>query len=405
MRKCVYLLLSFLIFFTVSASAESFRTPFSNSLETICRRKVGMQNAGIERLAFLRYYPSNDRMPEEIGFWDKLFGWGEEEAQIRATAIYLFNMYISTACYGEDMPARLTTDYLGVLDSFGWIRTMYKTAGAEKFYKDHKMEIKERLFTFFNSFSPKNYQVKDGVNDRRELAFMRLLSNAPIYFNRPAYYYALGSRMSVSLSEADKIFLSRELRRNLEQNKNKVVTFESASVRMEDLDRKVGVKSANINRTYRYVNDECAYCSYQLCRRLCRAVTHFSSKNGKPLRVYKITAAPLLAGGALIPAKGSRFQLSSGQMAPKWNYHTASLVVLMRDGRYVLAVSDNFLAGDKPMVLDEWMKFFAPSKTMFYIAPFSRSRPMEDAMHTPQAKQGKSVKVNGHYYEPEPVVP
>ena len=250
-----------------------------------------------------------------------------------------------------------------------------------------------------------DYQQEDSSNDRRERAFMRLLSKAPVYLHRPAYYFPSGGRMTAVLSDADKVFLSRQLRGMLELNKNKVVTFEQASVRPEDLDRRVGIKSANMERTYRYGSDECADCSYQMCRRLCQTAAHFPAGDGKPLRVYTITAAPLLGGGILVPAQGARFRLASGRAAPKWNYHTASLVVLIRDGRYVLAVSDKFLAGNKPMVLDEWMKFFSPSKTMFYIAPFTRSRPMDDAMHTPEAKRGSAVKVNGVYYEPEPVVP
>ena len=122
------------MFLTVSAAAGSFRTPFSDSLENRVRGlSPVLQNGGAGRLAFVLYFPPYDRMPEEVSFWDKLFGTGEEQKQIYATAVYLFNMYISTAAYGEDVPSRLTTDYMGALDAFGRIRTMYKTASAYLF--------------------------------------------------------------------------------------------------------------------------------------------------------------------------------------------------------------------------------------------------------------------------------
>lgn len=386
-----------------AGQAESFRTPFSNALEREVRsQKTVRDNPGMERLHLMRFYFPNMDVKQEEGFWDKLFGSGSEEAQERAAAFYLFNMYASTAAYGEDMPARLTSDYLGVLDAFGKLQQTFDVKKAESFYNKHKPEIKSWLEEFFKKIKFHTaYNKNDTANDKRELAFMRLLAQTPVFRQRPAYYIPAQSRLAGNISAADAELVSQQLRRSLAQDKGKVVTFEQAYVRGEDLDRKVGIKSSNVERTYRCVNDECEYCSYEFGKRICRLV-NTSGGNWGYMRVYKITAVPL-GGGMLVPARGNRFTLFSGTAAPKWNYHTATLLVMNRNGKYTPMVADKFLAGETPMAFSQWQSLFAASKTMFYIAPFSRTRAMDGAVKTPESVKGNNVVVDGYVYEPAPI--
>lgn len=341
-------------------------------------------------------------MPEEDGFFVKLFGIGKTDREAHCTAVYLFNMYVSTAAYGEDVPSRLTTDYLGVLDSLGSCRTLYKAADAEKFYEENKQEIKKEMVPFFN-YIHAAYNPEDPANDRRELAFMRLLARTPWYRSRPAYYASLASRLKGSVSKTDARFVEEQLRRSLAQNRNKVVTFERASVRGEDLDRKIGIKSSNVERTYRCVNDECEYCSYEMGKLVCRTEAASSGRSRSPMRVYKITASPLLPGNPLRPAQGTRFTLASGETAPKWNYHTAILVVMKNSGQYVALVADKFLAGAEPVPLNRWLQAFYPADTMFSILPFERSQEVEDAIKMVESRQGNNIKAEGLVYSPAPI--
>lgn len=405
MRKSGGVLLSFFVCLcAVSVWAEgSFRTPFSNALERLIRNKASVAgNPGMGRLVFMRYYPPSDKMPEEDGFFVKLFGIGKTDREAHCTAVYLFNMYVSTAAYGEDVPSRLTTDYLGVLDSLGSCRTLYKAADAEKFYEENKQEIKKEMVPFFN-YIHAAYNPEEPANDRRELAFMRLLARTPWYRSRPAYYASLASRLKGSVSKTDARFVEEQLRRSLAQNRNKVVTFERASVRGEDLDSKIGVKSSHVERTYRCVNDECEYCGYEMGKLICRTARKAPSGGREYMRVYKITAAPLQAGNSLRPARGNRFKLASGAAAAKWNYHTATLLVIKHNGTYAPVVADPFLAGGKTVSLNEWMKAFSLSNTMFYVVPFERSQEVEDAIKTVESRQGSSVRADGQTYTPAPI--
>lgn len=400
-------MLIFLISLSAGAvwAADSFRTPFSNRLERVVRGKQRVAlNPGTGRLMFMRYYPPSNEIPEEAGFFAKLFGWGNTDSQAYYTAVYLFNMYVSAAAYGEDVPARLTTDYLGVLDSFAFGDSMYKTEDAEKFYNKNKKKIKAGLMLFFQHIKMDAYYIpNDPANDRRELAFMRLLAQAPVYRGRPGYYASVQNRMTEKTKAEDLRLLAQQLRRTLTRNKNKVVTFEHAYVRGEDLDRKVGVKSSNVERTYRCVNDECEYCSYEMGKYICREAKSPLLQGWGFMRVYKITALPSVPGGPLVPAEGTRFKLPSGQLAPKWNYHTAILVVINRDGRYSPVVADKFLVGEGAVSLEKWMKAFSLQNTVFFVTPFERSQKVEEAIKTVEARNGNTVKAGGCVYNPAPI--
>ncbi len=395
------------LLFLVSVSglcAQSYRTPFSSALEAqVSAKKAVVSNPGMGRLWLMRFYFPKNEVQEAEGFWAKLFQSGDAEAQSRAAAFYLFNMYVSTAAYGEDMPTRLTTNYLGVLDGFYKTRRMFAVKDAEKFYKKNKEEIKDRLEEFFakNRNLHLTYDKNNSANDKRELAFMRLLANAPVYRGRPAYYTAVPNKLTGQVAARDARFITEQLRLSLAKDQNKVVTFEYAYVRGEDLDRKVGIKATNVDRTYRKVNDECEYCSYDFCKQVCQRFNSPDEQWGL-VRLYKITAAPI-NGGSLVPAEGNRFKLASGAPADNWSYHTATLLVMDRDGRFTPVVADKFLAGETPVPFGKWLTEFAPSKTLFYIAPFTRTEEMDNAVKTPQAVRGNNVVIKGETYRPAPI--
>lgn len=406
MKKSISLFL--LVLMSISGwgapSGKVYNTPFSGALA----RDIASQNAlavnpGMGRLWLMRFYFPKNEVQEEEGSWAKIFRSGDADEQAYATAFYLFNMYVSTATYADDMPARITTNYLGVLDAFYTSRRMFELQDAENFYKKHKNQIKNRLEEFF--VKTKNihivYDKTDPANDRRELAFMRLLSQAPSYRGRPSYYMDAANKLEGNVSARDVRFITEQLRYSLAQDKDKVVTFEQAFVRGEDLDRKIGIKSSNVLRTYRKVNDECEYCSYEFCKQVCQRVAA-SNENWGLLRLYKITAAPV-AGGSLVPASGARFKLAGGSDAPNWNYHTATLLIMHRGGHFAPVVADKFLAGDAPMPLGKWLALFSSSKTLFHVAPFIRTQKMEGAVKMPQAVKGDNVVVNGLTYSPAPI--
>lgn len=405
MKKLISLFLLFLMSISGwgAPSGKVYNTSFSNALALdIASQNALSVNPGMGRLWLMRFYfPKNEVQEEESG-WAKIFRYGDTDEQTFATAFYLFNMYVSAAAYADDMPSLLTTNYLGVLDAFYTSRRMFPLQDAESFYKKNRDRIKDRLEEFF--VKSKNihvtYDKTNPANDRRELAFMRLLSQAPAYRGRPSYYMPLTNKLEGNVSERDVRFITEQLRLSLAQDKDKVVTFEQAFVRGEDLDRKIGVKSSNVSRTYRKVNDECEYCSYEFCKKVCQRVAT-SSENWGLLRLYKITAAPV-SGGSLVPASGARFKLASGADAPNWNYHTATLLIMHRNGHFAPVVADKFLAGDTPMPLGKWLALFS-SKTLFYAAPFIRTQKMEDAVKMPQAIKGQNVVVNGLTYSPAPI--
>lgn len=405
MKKLITIILFFLTAITGWSAEEKhvYSTSFSKELAA----DIGAQNAlsvnpAMGRLWLMRFYFPKNEVQEEESSWSKIFHSGDADEQARATAFYLFNMYISTAAYGEDMPYRLTTNYLGVLDAFYTTRRMFSQQEAESFYKKNRDKIKDRLEEFFVNCKTLrvSYDKKNSANDRRELAFMRLLAEAPSYRGRPSYYKASPNKLEGNVSKKEALFITEQLRRSLAQDKDKVVTFEQAFVRGEDLDRKIGVKSANVMRTYRKVNDECEYCSYEFCKQVCQRVNS-AGENWGLLRLYKITAAPV-SGGGLVPASGVRFKLASGADAPNWNYHTATLLIMQRGPHFTPVVADKFLAGETPMPLGKWLALFS-SGTFFYVAPFVRTQQMENAVKMPQAVKGDNVVVNGLTYSPAPI--
>lgn len=385
------------------AQEGGYRTPFSSALEKAVRMHRSVQeNPGMNRLHMMRFYFPSGQVPGSPGFLESLFNVGVTDQHVRATAFYLFNMYVSTAAYATDVPGELTFNYLGVLDGFGVARKPFDAAQAAAFYQEHKKEIKAWLAEFFAKGKLPAYDVQDPLNDRRELAFLQVLARSA-HPAAPGGGYRLAEKnlLRGAVNVADKELLAKWLRRAVEQGRQKVVVFEQARPDVAALDTKVKISRSKMQRLYRYVSDECNYCSYLFGQCVCNEVAS-RSENWGLMRMYRVMARPA-SGEFLRPAQGEHFMLADGTPAPPWRYHTATLLVMNRDGRFTPVVADKFLTGVSPAPFEEWAKHFSASHTVFSAAPFTRSERVENAIKTPEERRGEKVVVSGKVFEPYPV--
>lgn len=390
---------------SVSRAQWSYRTPFSVRLEASAKNYLRKSDSpGVDRLRLMRFYYPDNHVEEAPGFWERLLGHKKiEEQQEEALAFFLFNMYVSTAAYQEDMPSQLTVDYLGVLDGFSKCRELFPLGQVDTFYTNHFSGIKARLANYFKRAGLAPYEPYSQADDRRERAFLRLLKHAPSHYKLPGYVWDGKTRLSASARPQDQAFLQQLIRSGLAEGQDKVVTFKVPRMQWENMDTPFASHGNNTARLYRCVNDECAYCSYLLGKQFCEGIAAGHTNWGIS-RLYKITAYPT-DGQFLVPAQGERFGLASGEQASDWYYHTALLVVMNLNGRYTPFVADAFLAGEEPMLLDEWLSHFRPLKTYFQVDVFERSETVEKAIVTPSARRGDKVIVDGQVYTPYDVLP
>lgn len=68
-----------------------------------------------------------------------------------------------------------------------------------------------------------------------------------------------------------------------------------------------------------------------------------------------------------------------------------------------MEVADRFLFGETPVSLQMWLQKFDASNTAVSAEPFYRNETIENAIKTPQRKQGNNVVVEGRTYKPYPV--
>lgn len=372
--------------------AQGFRTPFSNELEKALSAQEGVSGApGTERIYFMRFYrPAAQPLRGKVH--------AEKAEHIRQMAVYLFNMYVSTAAYRMDVPSRLTLNQVGVLDSFSF-GEKFKYSKASSFYLQNKKEIKNALAGFFGKSPYPAYNAEDPENDGRELAFARLLEKAPQVNGYPGYYMAAANTIKGEASSQDKAQVAAWLAAAREEGKNKVITYATNTVSLEDFDNKFARRSNVMQYTYRCVNDECEYCGYLFGKRICRPAQENAFKNW---HFYTITARPV-SGNYLTPAAGSRFKLADGSSAARWQYHTASLIMAWRNGRYAVLVADSFLAGEQPVSLEKWLSYFKPGSAQFAVMPFYRNQTVENALKTPEKRTGRNVVVGGTVHTPHPI--
>ena len=382
----------------------SFRTPFSQVLESRLQAYPDVPTTpGMSRLRAMQFYFPANEIAEEKSLFQKLFGGRiAREEHEKAVAFFLFNMYITTAAYQEDMPTRLTLDYLGALDGFSKCHEKLDLEHVQEFYSRHRAAIKEHLSSFFKQENLPAYDESSILNDWRERKFLQLLSQAPARDFWPGYAWPGATRLRAKPNGMEEALLTRLLKRSLESGQNKVITFSRPDVEWEDWDNKLVRHNRGEIRTYRCVNDECAYCSYLFGKQMCEIIDS-SSRNWGLMRLYKITAYPTREK-FLLPQSGERFTLADGEQAPPWYYHTATLAIMNLDGAFTPLVVDSFLAGERPMLLAQWAQLFRADETFFQVDVFERSKLMESAIVEPALWRGANVVVDGKEYMPHQIL-
>lgn len=398
----LFLISFFLLGTSVSARAEERAVPFAEQVKTVVQSKPGAP--AVARLTLMRFFVVNNAVQHPLSQREQLFGSDElTAAQVRAVASYLVNMYVSAAAYGVDVPAELSLNYLGVMDALSRLQSPLDMPDAEAFYQTHRTQIQQYLKEYFKQAGLPTYVPDVPSNEKRERAFVRLLTRVPLRRGKlhPAYLFPADRLFPEQAPQEAVDFLAQALKNAQQAGENKVITYEQVAASLEDLDFKFAHNRNNKQCTYRCVNDECAYSSYMLGKEMCKAINENKTQYHNA-RVYQITAYAH-PGGDLQPAKGSRFIQADGTTAPPWAYHTATLVALKTNGEYTLLVADPFLEGETPVTLGRWLRHFSPHKTVFTAVPFVRSQTVEEAIKTPDKRHYQNVIINGKTYTPHPV--
>ena len=327
------------------------------------------------RFSFTRFYFPNNKIAQEPGFWAKFEGC-DTDTLVYAYAIYLYNMYVSTAAYREDMPAALTVDYVGALDGFSKCANGFDVTEASSFYTKHRKEIQTILKDFFAKRSLPAYALQDSANERREKAFLNILAHSfSLEKKYPTYKASNNTRLQGRMKESEISLLKNFLQRALAKGSRKVISYEQRQVLGPQLDTPIAHMRVKTHTICRSANEECAACNYLLGKEMCADISA-KHRNWGLVRLYRVTARPLR--GELKTASGtSRFTLANGTKAVPWSYHTAMLVILNLDGEYAPYIVDKFLAGIEPMAPQKWFSKFSLPQTVFMIEPFQRNEVAE----------------------------
>lgn len=371
-------------------SAVSFHTPFSKKLENQMQKNGQVRaNPGMGRFAFMRFYFPTNTVREEPGVWAKLKGC-ETDTLVRAQAIYLFNMYVSTAAYKEDVPGSLTVDYVGVLDGFHRCANGFAVKDAVSFYQKHQREIQALLKQFFDRRGLSGYEMNRLDNQAREKAFLKVLVNSVVADKKyPGYRASGASRLTGANNGVEVNILKDFLQRALRNGSNKFVFFEQREVFGPEFDTPIAHQKVQTHTICRGANEECAACSYLLGREMCAEITA-KHRNWGLMRIYRITAKPM-RGGLKAADRSGHFTLANGKKSVPWDYHVATLVLMNLDGKYTPYVIDKFLAGFNPISPNAWFSKFALSETFFLITPFERTEQMEERFYRKDSK-GRDVR-------------
>lgn len=352
------------------------------------------KNPGMNRLTWMRLYFPSTSVAERKGFWTRLYESFSAADKQRALAFYLFQMYVSSAAYGGEIPARLDINYLGVLDALERVDARFDLRKAETFYQKNKPEIKQWLAQFFHRSGLPAYDPKDPKNDATERGFLRALA-ASTYGEERAGYSLARPRWKTTFTKGDWALLNK-VRANAQKDiSQKVVLYEES-----DLGLYTAGHGSSTGYLYRPAAKECAACTYLTCGRVCQMAKAKPSDGLSTARLYQLQVRSK-SGMFVQPLQGDYFVSPDGKEYPDWYYHEAVLIVLHRGGRFVPAVLDPFLA-DKPISLEAWLDFFAPADTLLYAYPFQRWNDTEERLVRPDERAHNTVRKNGHTYEPYP---
>lgn len=403
--KRFFILLGALGLLNVSAQAQRLSSPFYTQLKNKMAGSVFAQkNPGLNRLAWMRYYPVSNQVFEAPDTWERIGYWFDSSDIVSAMAGYLYQMYISAAVYGRvETPARLDENYFGVLDAFEHMRDSFKAQNSVSFYRKHKKEIKARLANYFRQARLPKYDPADPKNDFVEEAFLSTLQNSSNKQGRAGL--ALGkAKWTATLPAQDKTFFKKYMQASLQELSRQVVLYDELAPNLEVLDKTAGRYNSSAKQySYRPATDECAACTYASCRNICRAVvTQVNSRSTSDLRLYEIIMRPQ-GGDSLLAAGGkANFISPDGKKYPQWDYHAAALAVSHHDGQFVPVVIDKFLFKE-PVEFSTWLKKFDAKTTVMYLKPFRLREADEKRLVRPDSRQGKNIVKDGRTYTPHPV--
>lgn len=198
----------------VSAQAQRLSSPFYTQLKQKMAGSVFAQkNPGLNRLAWMRYYPVSTQVFDEVGTWERMTYWFDSSDIISAMAGYLYQMYISASVYGAaQAPARLNANYFGALDAFEHMRDRFNVQDSLDFYRSHKKEIKARLADYFRQAHLPKYNVDDLKNDYVETSFLNTLKNSAGKNGRAGFVLARAN-WTASVPGTEKNFFKNICRR------------------------------------------------------------------------------------------------------------------------------------------------------------------------------------------------
>ena len=188
---------------------------------------------------------------------------------------------------------------------------------------------------------------------------------------------------------------------SLQELSRQVVLYEENAPSLDVLDKTAGrYNSSSKQYLYRPATDECAACTYDSCRKICRAVVgRKNTRSTSTLRLYEITMRSQ-KGEYLVSADGkNNFVSPDGQKYPKWQYHAAALAVIRRGGQFVPVVIDKFLFTE-PVEFSAWLKKFDSKTTVMYLKPFRLREADEKRLVRPDSRKGKNIVKNGRTYTP-----
>lgn len=357
--------------------------------------------AAMSRLRWMRFYAPTVKIAEREGFWERLFHSFSEADKQRAVASYLYQMYISSAVYGGEIPPRLTVNYLGVLNGLERLEVNFDAREALAYYQKNKPEIKKWLVQFFQEAGLPVYQPENTRNDITETAFLRTLARSTGPSGRAGYLLA-HPRWDEPLPQEDKKWLQEVQRLAAEDIRQKVVLYEENMADLSVLDKISGQYTASGKAyLFRPAEKECAACSYLTCSRVCRQIHTPSARPAGLVQVYQLQAEPSKAN-QLRPASGAKFFSPQGNAYPDWFYHEAVLVIFKHGKRHIPVVLDPFLA-EGPVAFSQWLAHFSPQHTVLYAYPFQRWSDTEERLVRPDKVKGNKIWKDGRSYKPYPM--
>ncbi len=382
-------------------AAQGGSSPFLSRLtQTLQQKNTVRQNPGMNRLNWMRlYFPSQESAWHD-GFWTRLYKSFSDANKQRTVAFYLYQMYISSAAYGGEIPSRLTVNYLGALDALERLDERFDLRGVETFYQHNKPEIKTWLKRFFEQAHLLSYEVKDPRNDAVELRFLRALVNSAESPERAGYALE-PARWKSAVTKQDLAWLGQVQRQTTQESRQKVLLYEVDGIDLAIMHQASAYAlQRGTQYLYRPAAKECAACSYLSCARICRQLGTVAPVGRRHVRLYQLQVHPRY-GEFLQPAQAAAFHAPDGTEYPAWYYHEAVLVVIGRNGQYTPVVLDPFLSAE-PVPLEKWLSWFRMDDTLLYAYPFRRWNETEERLVRPARREGKRIFQNGRAYDPLP---